>query len=338
MDMKSLDDQIIEKYLAGSCSESEVEQILEWLEESPSNEKELFNLKLISAEYNFAQFSNENEMSRAYKELLRINQYKKELEQKITRRIMMKFTSYAASILLVIGLSIGSYWYFKTHRNEELITVSTVENEAVNYIVLEDDTRVWLFENSKIEYPKKFSKDSRNVKIEGKVYFEVAKDKKRPFLIDVDGYRAEALGTAFEITGYKGQKTFEVILTEGLVRILDKDSQQLTMVHPGEQVEVNIKNGEFNTNKVDAEMYTSWRNGVLEFDGLTFPEIIKVIERYYNVKIVLDKPETMTQRLVGSLSLKKDISSMMKAIELVVPIKYNIEINTYVYIQKIKSK
>ncbi len=331
--MKTLDDQIVKKYLTDSCSESEVEQILNWLDESPDHEKELFNLKLIAAEHNYTQLAHESEISRSYRELLRINRYKKELEEKTTRRIMQKLIRYAASILLIIGLSTGAYWYFTSHPQEELIAVVAGESETVRNIMLEDSTSVWLFENSRIEYPPKFSKNSRNVKVEGKVYFKVAKDKKRPFLVDVGGYQVEALGTAFEVTGYKEKKHFEVILVEGLVSVSDNTNERLTLVHPGEQVKVNTKDNKFTINKVNAEMYTSWRNGVLEFDGQTFLEIAKVLERYYNVKIILDKPESMTQQLVGSLSLKKDIASMMKAIEVLIPIQYDIEVNTYVYIK-----
>jgi ferric-dicitrate binding protein FerR (iron transport regulator) len=333
-----LDNQLIEKYLSGTCTEEEIKQILEWLGSSGADEKELFDLKILVAKEQFNRMSQEDEIQPAFRELISRHDYKEELKRKltneITRKITMKLSRYAAAILLLIGMSVGVGVWLEKQPQRHLIAISIEENEAVRRITLEDNTKVWLFENSKIEYPQQFAKDSRKVSVEGKVYFEVAKDQKRPFRVNVGGYTVEALGTAFEVTGYKNKKQFDVILTEGLVLITDPSQKPLSTLQPGCEMVVNTATNEFRTNRVDADVYTSWVKGVLEFDGMTFPEIAKVLERFYNVRIVLEDPETMKQHLVGSLSLKKDIAAMMRAIEAVIPIKYSIESNTYVHIKK----
>ena len=332
--MDSIDDQLIKKYLSGSCSDAEVEQILEWISLSDANRKELFGMKVLMAKEQFDKLSQEHEINRAYNDLIRRKKYKEELEQQITRRIMMKFARYAAVVALLIGFSAGA-WFFLAEQEDRsnLITMSAGENEVVQQITLEDGTKAWLFENSKIEYPEHFDKYSRTIKVEGKVYFEVAKDTKRPFRVDAGGYIVEALGTAFEVTNYKGKKQIDVILVEGSVLIKDPQQQALSTILPGQGIVVNTAINEFELNQIDAKTYTSWINGVLEFDGMTFSEIAKILERYYNVKIILSAPESMTQHLVGSLSLKKDIATMMRAIQIVVPIKYDISVDTHVYVE-----
>ena len=332
--MEFLDNQIIEKYLSGSCSEAEVEQILKWIALSDANQKELFGMKVLAAKEQFNKLSQDDETNRAYNEFLRINKYKEDLKQQITKKIMIGFARYAAAIVLLIGFSTG-IWFgvVKQPKSNDLITMSAGENEVVRQVILEDGTKVWLFEKSKIEYHEHFDKYSRTLSVEGKVYFEVAKDTKRPFRVDVGGYIVEALGTAFEVTNYKNKEQFDVLLVEGSVLIKDPRQKSLSTILPGQGIVVNTAINKFQLNQVDTKAYTSWINGVLEFDGMTFPEIAKILERYYDVKIILNAPESMTQHLVGSLSLKKDIATMMRAIQIVVPIKYDVSVDTYVYVE-----
>jgi ferric-dicitrate binding protein FerR (iron transport regulator) len=88
----------------------------------------------------------------------------------------------------------------------------------------------------------------------------------------------------------------------------------------------------FTKRNVDAELLATWHGGELEFDGLTFAEIAKALERQYNVQIILEKGIDNNKKLVGSLSYEKDIHEMMRAIASVISIRYDIQINTIVHI------
>jgi ferric-dicitrate binding protein FerR (iron transport regulator) len=107
----------------------------------------------------------------------------------------------------------------------------------------------------------------------------------------------------------------------------------LCILHPGQQFQLNKKSNRFQLKDVNVELFTSWHSGKIEFDGMTLGEIIKRLERYYNVQLVLDGNINKNERLVGSLSLKKDIYEMMETIKQVIPIKYEVQTSTIVYVE-----
>ena len=99
--------------------------------------------------------------------------------------------------------------------------------------------------------------------------------------------RYAVLGTSFEVNAYKFSQTSDVTLVEGKVEILDNNRNSLCTLQPGQQFKIDKRNNHFTLHQVDAEMYASWHGGRLEFDGQTFVEIVKVLERHYDVRIML---------------------------------------------------
>ena len=332
--MYSLDENIVEKYFAGECSEAEMEQILQWLKASEENRKEWLKLRLVSARSNFIRFSEPEEVERSYKKLRKENFARKMMEERVTRKIAMRFLRYAASILLLIGLSYASYRFVSHHKHPEMTIVAVGGDEQTKQIMLSDSSQVWLSAGSRIEYPRRFGKNDRTVTIEGKAYFEVAKDAERPFYVNTDVYAVKVLGTAFEVNAPKYSQTSDVTLLEGEVEIIDMNRKTLCTLQPGQQFEIDRISNDFRLNNVDAKMYTSWHEGKLEFDGLTFAQIAKALERHYDVIIILDDGIAANEvKLVGSLSLQKNILQMMETIELVIPVVYQVQANKVVHIK-----
>jgi ferric-dicitrate binding protein FerR (iron transport regulator) len=331
--MNSSDDFLFEKYIAGDCTEAEKLQILQWLTTSENNRKEWLKLRMVSIKRNYTYFSDREHVARAYEELRREQQKRKQLEQEITRKVTLRFIRYAASIILLIGLSGAFYQYITDWQYPQMVVETITGNEQVRQITLPDSSQVWLSAGSRIEYPKRFHKKERKVAVEGKVYFEIIQDMGRPFFVKTETYTVKVLGTSFEVNAIKYSQTSDVTLVEGQVEILDNNLKSLCELYPGQQFEINKVSHHFALREVDAELYVSWLGGKLEFDGLTFGEIAKVIERQYGVRIILDDGIAKEMKLVGSLSLQKDIYEMMKTMELVVPIKYHVQTNTIVYIQ-----
>ena len=331
--MDSLYEKLVEKYLAGACSDAEMEQIFEWLNNSDENRKEWLKLRMVSAKSNFVRFSEPEHIACSYKEIQKEQALRERLEREITRKVTLRFMRYAASILILIGVAVGSYTYIANREHTEMIVIAVANNEPVRQVILSDNTHVWLSANSRMEYPEKFNGKERNVSVEGKAYFEVEKDIDRPFMVKTEAYTVKVLGTSFEVNSFRYKPTSDVTLVDGSVEILDDHSTSLCTLQPGQQFSFDRHSGRFSLNAVDAEVYVSWHGGKLEFDGMTFAEIAKVLERYYNVRIILDEDAIKEKRLVGSLSFQKDIQEMMKTIEVVVSIKYNIQQDTVVHIK-----
>ena len=330
--MHSLDEKLVERYIAGECSESEMKQIFDWFNESKNNRKEWLKLRMVAAKSNFIQFSDPEHVARSYRELRKEQLDRELLEKKITRTVTLRFLRYAASILLLVGLSSISYQYFASQAKPKMLSVAVNANAPVKKICLDDSTRVWISAGSKIEYPEKFGKKERTVSVEGKIYFEVTPDTNRPFFVKTDAYTVKVTGTSFDVNAFKFKQLSDITLVQGEVEILNDNLISLCSLQAGQQFEIDKLTNRFDIHVVEAKILASWHSGTLEFDGLTFSEIAKALERQYNVQIILDDNIAKDKKFVGSLSFEKDIDEMMRTIASVIPVRYEIKINTIVHI------
>lgn len=330
--MNELSEKMIEKYLSGKCSETEMDELSQWFEASEANRNEWLKLRMALVKNKYDAASDPKHLLISYNEIKKKRQEHDELVKRISRKIMLRIMTYAASIILLIGVSFVTYQSIRNFVDPPMVVLAVGQNEPVRRVVLEDSTSVWLSAGSRIEYPKRFSKKERHVFVEGRAYFEVSKDANRPFFVKTESYLVKVLGTSFDVNSSKDERLSDVVLVEGSVEILNNNMASLCTLRPGQQFELNRKNYRYHLNDVDVELYTSWRSGKIEFDGMSFEDILKVLERYYNVQLVLDDSLNRDEKLVGSLSLEKDIYEMMKTIERVIPINYEVQTNTVVYL------
>jgi ferric-dicitrate binding protein FerR (iron transport regulator) len=328
---KKVDKLIFEKYLNGACSPQEVEQLLHWIASSEENQKALFNLKILRGKEAYAQFSDEAHLEKAYRQLLRMLE-KRQAVPPAGHISLRTFIRYAASVLLILGLSFAAYFIYRANENPYL-TVQIAPGEEIKTLTLDDQSRIWLSPGSQIRYPARFAKGKRSVELEGKAYFEVARDTCRPFTVHTGEYAVEVLGTAFEIRSFNHENTSDVILEEGSVCLSDNDGKALCRLRPGQIFEYDNRKKDFSINEIDAGLYTSWRKGVIEFDRITFEELIAVLARNYQVKISIQSRNLENYTLVSSLSLTKNIREMMETLQYIVPMKYTFENDSIISIK-----
>lgn len=214
------------------------------------------------------------------------------IQQRIGRKNILrksyfyKWYSVVASILLIITLSSIIYlWNQQTVASVYVVT-SGIQN--LEKIQLPDGTLVCLGPGSRLEYPSEFRDDNRNVRLEGQAYFEVAKDSSKPFRVQMDDVLVEALGTAFELFNYEDSENMEAVLVNGKIKVAFKRGNKMVkeqIMTPNERLiwhkEINLVEVE----KIDADKYTSWRNGILSFENENLGEVIPYLERWYGRKI-----------------------------------------------------
>jgi transmembrane sensor len=161
-------------------------------------------------------------------------------------------------------------------------------------VELPDGTVVWLNAASSIRYPTAFIGDKREVTIKGEAYFEVMKNTRIPFVVHVDN-RAdiEVLGTHFNINAYSDEDAIRTTLLEGKVKVSRTDSRLSTpdsrLLKPGEQALLTTNNKLQTTNNIDLEQVMAWKNGLFNFEGATLKDIMKQLERWYDIEVVYEK-------------------------------------------------
>lgn len=191
-------------------------------------------------------------------------------------------------------------------------------------IVLSDGTKVWLNAASTLLYPATFREQgSRRVELRsGEAYFQVAKDRKRPFVVSTGHQEVLVLGTHFNINAYEIGTEIRTTLEEGSVAVQHKDKSRQLILKPGEQAIQRIDN--IFVRQADLDVELAWKNGKIEFIDADIKSIMRTLEQWYNIEVVyLGKPKETT--FTGSVSRNKNISEILKLLESTGDVHFKIE-------------
>lgn len=180
-------------------------------------------------------------------------------------------------------------------------------------INLPDGSKVWLNAASSLRYPLSFSNKERLVELTGEAYFEVEKDKTKPFRVRTQTQTVEVLGTHFNINSYIDEKDTRTTLLEGSVAVHTVKGSKNVVLVPGEQAQVH--NGEIAVRKVDVNDAAAWKDGFFVFNDENIPSVMRKIARWYNVEILYEG-EISNKDLVGSVSKFSNVSEVLKTLEL----------------------
>ncbi|CAZ94532.1 FecR family protein [Zobellia galactanivorans] len=195
----------------------------------------------------------------------------------------------------VVGSQVGNQLVYKDNNESE--TSEPVYNTLhVPYgkrfeLKLEDGSIAYLNSGSSLKYPVRFQKGmDRKIYLMGEAFLEVAKDKERPFIVNASDLNVKVYGTKFNVSAYPEDSMKQVVLVEGSVgmysKIKSSDVIKETVLTPGTLGSYDNALGDVSTQPVVTSIYTSWVQGVLVFRNISFEDILKKLERHYDVKII----------------------------------------------------
>jgi len=188
-------------------------------------------------------------------------------------------------------------------------------------LTLPDQTKVWLNAASSLTYNTAGTTNGiRRVKLTGEGYFEVAKDKEHPFIVESGSQTVEVLGTHFNVNAYPDETAYRTTLLEGSVKI--DDNGQSKILKPGNQASNTA--GNINVAPVDTEFAIAWKSNNFIFDRLDIKEIMKMIARWYNVEIIYEE-EIPSGTFWGSVSRFDNISKVLIPLEATGDVHFKIE-------------
>jgi transmembrane sensor len=205
-------------------------------------------------------------------------------------------------------------------------TVSTPKGGQYQ-VTLPDGSKVWLNSVSSITFPTSFTTNERRVSVTGEVYFEVAKNRKKPFSVSAKGQTVHVLGTHFNINAYEDEDKTKTTLLEGSIKITASHNSKLMI--PGQQAEVAhqkiriIESG-------NTEAAVAWKNGYFVFDNADLPTLMRQLSRWYDVNIIYNG-NIGDHEFVGEIKRNSNLSNVLKILE-VSGIHFKIE-NKNLFIQ-----
>jgi len=164
---------------------------------------------------------------------------------------------------------------------------------------LPDGTKVWLNENSVFQYPVEFVGKERRVKLNGEVYFDVARDEKKNFIIEMDEAKVSVLGTAFNLKAFKGDTIIVLTVEEGRVRLQPTQSPRAAVVNVGERGIYKTKAGQLQLLPINDENTIFWKNKTLTFSDRRLIEALVTIRRELKIGVELEDKYMEECRLTG---------------------------------------
>ncbi|PBI84708.1 fec operon regulator FecR [Flavobacterium sp. ACN2] len=188
----------------------------------------------------------------------------------------------AASLVLLIGLSV---FFYQTSNAVESKQFAVKLGEHAK-IELSDGTQIWLNAGSVLKYPKEFKGDTREVYLSGEAFFDVAKDKKHPFIIHTNKMDTKVLGTSFNVQAYPDQTTQEVSVATGRVNVKSTVTEENVYVTPGQKVIFKSQDNKLQAFKdIPVNAISLWRKNIMVFEETPLPEVVATINRNYNISI-----------------------------------------------------
>lgn len=209
----------------------------------------------------------------------------------------------------------------KTNGEITYNTMSTSRGRQFD-LMLPDGSRIWLNAASSVKFPTSFTGSTRRISITGEVYVEVAKNVNKPFLVDIDNKaEVEVLGTSFNINAYSNEPTITTTLITGSVRLKTKtpvapSQTNNALLKPGQQASINpASNAGITINRnADTDRIMAWKNGMFYFEGVDLKEIMRQLERWYDIEVEYQK-EVKNVEFVGGITRDLPLSGLLKALQ-----------------------
>lgn len=194
---------------------------------------------------------------------------------------------------------------------------------------LPDGSRVWLNSASTLSYPTAFTGAERKVKLTGEAYFEIAQNKNVPFRVESNNQIVEVIGTHFNINSYDDEDFTKTTLLEGSVKVILNSSKQISsartkLLKPGEQSLTNSSQSGIRIESTDTEKAVAWKNGYFKFKNTPIQEIMREIERWYDVELVYEG-KISTDEFTGFVSNDQKISGVLKILEQSGGVKFSVK-------------
>lgn len=317
-------DLIIIKYLSRNASEAEHATLLAWLEE---NEENRIYFRSLKDAYDLGRLEFDMKESRMKTEW---NKFLKNISvtRPITRWRSLGTTIMRYAAAFILGLLCLQYIHYLSDQTKEELLVNTQIETGVgdrSKITLPDGTVVWINACSSVTYDNRFGEKDRVVSLQGEAYFEVKTDSVKPFLVKADKFTYRATGTSFNVYAFEEDEDISIALMEGGVTIeYDAKAHRL---YPQEIFTYNKISNEVTLKKTDVNLLTSWLRGEFVFDDMTFDELVRRLERSYNVKFVFENEKIRKETFGGTLRDYDSLETIMKVIQTGIPVNYRIEEN-----------
>ncbi len=315
-------DHLIANYLSGEATQTEKDELNQWIIESPANKRLFEETQRIwtNAHADFSASQIRSDREKIKDQIIRQT-------SNTAKKLVFASWIYRVAAVLALPIMLGIGWYLGSSNNSNQAQQCevTAPKGQISKCVLADGTQVWLNAGSTLTYQTTWSKGVREVKLEGEAYFIVAKDKKKPFVVTTKQAQIKVLGTIFNLKAYPGESHLEATLEEGKIEFsVTNGNAKPVELKPGDQLVYNISEKKIEVGTVDTYLHTAWKDGKYVFKDADLRTIVFELERLYDVKIHTENDSLLNLHFRGMFEYDQNIFSALETLERTTNLKYKI--------------
>lgn len=349
-------EELIQRFLFHEASADEIRILREWIENDSKNQKDFEGHRSIQLLIQRVCRNNEYDEQAAWNKLKKAILSSDDISY--SRRFYLQQLGKIVAVFILVFFSGILTLYFINNRSSKQNQLTAYTEHKVSYgsksqLILPDGTKVWLNAGSKLRYSLQFNQTIREVYLEGEAFFDVSKNKDKPFLVKTTGVTIKVLGTAFNVKAYPDERTIETSVQRGLVQVISNSQSaigtQKVFLHANQKAIFDRIGGETPnvaiTNKpigkvakidsvvrikpisvsgaVDVKAVSSWKETRWIIEREPLADLAVKIERRYDVKILFDDDKLKAYVFSGVLE-DESLEQVLNVIKLSAPVNYEV--------------
>lgn len=292
-----MDEKVLDKYIRGEATQEERNQVVEWMDADEEHVREVMALRKL---HDVLLMNQVEEV---------IDRVEKPMRHYVSwRKLFGEVSKVAALLLLVLGIQ---FLMKKEETGSQNLYVPAGQRAE---LTLPDGSKVWLNSRTRLTYPLTFA-ETREVELDGEAYFTVARNEGRNFVVKTQGMEVRVLGTEFNVKAYAGIGEMQVDLLKGSVE-LGGNALGGTSCRMLPQERIRIAGGKLEKSRIDDYDYFKWTEGLICFHQEPVSSIIKKLELYYNVRIVVDKKDFLNELYSGKFRTEDGVEQVLRILQL----------------------
>jgi transmembrane sensor len=327
------------RYFSDEISKIERSRIEKWMESDPANQKTIDSLRIVwelsqkdtsvwdvdMAWMKFAQQANIRIPNKSISSFHpsyppdRVNHFLQRFQSLRGRFVVWGTVALCVLVSALFWSRIGN----SLHQQSATRKISTEKGQQTR-IELTDGTRIRLNAASAISFPERSTQGLRECTLHGEAYFEVAHNDRMPFIVHTDGATIEVLGTEFNVQAWPEDKQINVVVADG--RVLFRSTQvsdlQQVLLTKGQMSHLSEKGIISPPVNVDISKQLAWINGGLAFENTRLQDVLRSLERRYNITFSISDSSLLTHRLTSNFTKDQPINKILNIIAISVDVKY----------------
>lgn len=304
----------------GECNPEEKGRVEAWIAVDAANQKEFEKLRVLweeSRKISSQSTINADEAWERFRQL-RDKQDRGDLPAKVVslQSSKTRWLSVAAGVIVLLGVGFLLKWMLNPVESVQVAMVKIQSASGTITDTLPDGSVITLNKNSTVEYPAVFADSSRQLKMEGEVFFDIAKNASKPFIINTSTADIKVVGTSFNVKSKQGST--EVIVETGIVEVL-YNRKKLALA-AGKKVKVTEGDSVLQAENTSGTLHQYFRNRQFVCDNTPLFELASILSEAYSVNIVIEKSSIKNLRISTTFS-DESLENILTIIEQTMGVK-----------------